>query len=253
MSEGQLRRKCVNNEAVPDWARKIPYTVRQDALKDYIKARSIHPEGKFRSRKYMPSQTFAVPHRSIKVDESRRQFYFLPTVFRELRPQWDKEKDASRGKMLLKDYAGMTATKTLPEIEHDCKVTWERGPNAWFLCIPVPVVPKRGQQPPSPRVVALDPGVRAFQTLYDPQRQRVERWGDGDMGREIGDHGHRVDELVGVIAERRKILHAATALLDQFPADADASGTPSGDPATQSSAPRQVEVRVTLSKLERTP
>jgi transposase len=61
------------------------------------------------------------------------------------------------------------------------------------------------QAPPSRGVVALDPGVRAFQTLYDPQQAAIEQWGEGDQERIIRlcEHLDALESQIGrTVAQR---------------------------------------------------
>jgi putative transposase len=53
--------------------------------------------------------------------------------------------------------------------------------------------------------VALDPGVRAFQTLYDPQQAAIEQWGEGDQERIIRlcEHLDALESQIGrTVAQR---------------------------------------------------
>jgi putative transposase len=62
------------------------------------------------------------------------------------------------------------------------------------------------QAPPSRRVVALDPGVRAFQTLYDPQQAAIEQWGEGDQERIIRLCLDALESQIGRLRQRIRDL-----------------------------------------------
>jgi putative transposase len=58
---------------------------------------------------------------------------------------------------------------------------------------------------PPRRVVALDPGVRAFQTLYDPQQATIEQWAESDQERIIRlcEHLDALESKIGRAAAQR--------------------------------------------------
>jgi putative transposase len=73
--------------------------------------------------------------------------------------------------------------------------------------MPIPLAVKQGDnQALHCKTVTLDPGVRNFQTLYDPQRNEVEQWGDNDIVR-LCVH---LDKLVGKIDTARVALRMAS-------------------------------------------
>ncbi len=66
----------------------------------------------------------------------------------------------------------------LPEtVEHDISITFQMGD--WTIAIPQTAeVVSENQAPESKEgIVALDPGVRCFQTLYAPNHGYVMEWG----------------------------------------------------------------------------
>lgn len=96
-------------------------------------------------------------------------------------------------------------------LRHEGKLQWDKRRGAFYLCVTLEVV-----RPPDPdpdghrkRVVALDPGVRRFQTLYDPAT--------GTHGELLStyhriDHADRVLESRPVAEELRRRCHRIDAL-----------------------------------------
>ncbi len=145
--------------SLPDWAEEIPYQIKSVAVRDCCKAvsmckrknRGIPPEDwhevKFRSRRE-PKQTIYVPKTSI----SKNGVYH--TIL---------------GKLKM--------SEMLPDNIMDSRLTLDNG--RYFLIIPYEekTIPCENQA----RVVSLDPGVRIFQTFYNPEFSGAI--GDGDIGR----------------------------------------------------------------------
>jgi putative transposase len=67
--------------------------------------------------------------------------------------------------------------EALPELWLDCELNWQQG--RWFLCVPYPTTVPTGET--QTRIVALDPGVRTFQTFFSPDRAGMI--GSHDFGR----------------------------------------------------------------------
>ena len=98
----------------------------------------------------------------------------------------------------------------LPEtVEGAVRVVRERL-GGYFVCIPYRVEIKSESQAPKSGhgAVALDPGVRTFQTTYDADGCATA-WGAGDMGR-IVRLGHHADALESRIAQARATRKRAT-------------------------------------------
>jgi putative transposase len=167
-----LRTRFVNNDAVSTWALNVPCDIREDGMRDFRKAWSSAADTanfKFRSRKRNATDTFAVRRRIMSVASDRESVTLYARFFKKFHV----------------DNAQIATSESLPDMRCDCKVQWDRRAGAWFLCVPVPLAVQRGdtQAPLQCRTVALDPGVRAFQTLYDPQRCEMQQWSDGDIKR----------------------------------------------------------------------
>jgi putative transposase len=172
----KLRAKHVNKGAAPTWAEATPYDIREDGVRDFKKAMANDEQKvkkssmKFRSLKRDPTATFAVRHRTVETGYKCARFY--PRFFAKLGVPAEK--------------AWIRTAEQVPTPASDCRIQWQRRTGHWFICVPMVLKQRvaRGENQ-APRVVALDPGVRAFQTLYDPQQPAVEQWGEGDQGRII--------------------------------------------------------------------
>ena len=172
----KLRAKHVNKGAAPTWAEATPYDIREDGVRDFKKAmandeqKAMKSSMKFRSLKRDPTATFAVRHRIVETGYKCARFY--PRFFAKLGVPAEK--------------AWIRTAEQVPTPASDCRIQWQRRMGHWFICVPMVLKQRvaRGENQ-APRVVALDPGVRAFQTLYDPQQPAVEQWGEGDQGRII--------------------------------------------------------------------
>jgi transposase len=179
LSSKALRALHINNDVAPPWTADIPYN---DGMRDFKKARANCEQTtkksdiKFRSLKHDPTAAFAVRHRKLEVDNKRARFY--PRFFAKLG--------------VPESGAWIKPAEKIPVAASDCKIQWQRRTGHWFICVPMVLVARthreerdESQAPPSRGVVALDLGVRAFQTLYDPQQAAIEQWGEGDQERII--------------------------------------------------------------------
>lgn len=87
-------------------------------------------------------------------------------------------------------YAGLLNNKALrccqslpDKVEYDFEIAHVRATNKFFLCLPGPLeVHERDSSQPF-RAIALDPGVRTFQTGYDCEGNAFEFGGERDEGR----------------------------------------------------------------------
>ena len=161
---------------------QTPYDLRDDAMRDLLKAlhsnlakrEKAKADGKdpgkfqlhFKSRKRMDSESFTV-----------------------LCKHWSSPTGAWAW---LRDIPSeRNGRRQLPppnQLTHDMRLQRTKA-GAFYLCVPLPAAATEGDEtqvpPPSGAVVALDPGVRTFQTCYDPQSLQCYKWGSGDMGKII--------------------------------------------------------------------
>jgi putative transposase len=89
----------------------------------------------------------------------------------------------------------LRSAEPLPEdLIYDSRLVLERRTNAFYLCIPMPlVVRSENQAPATKRIIALDPGVRTFMTSYDPSGESID-FAAKDIGH-IYRLCHRLDDL----------------------------------------------------------
>jgi putative transposase len=134
---------------LPQWCDEIPYKIKGIAVKEAYKAFwSAKGKPKYRSRKE-PRQSCYIPKSAIKTTG------IYPRV---------------SGK-------GLRYSESLPEISMDSRLVTQYGD--WYLSVPHKVklsVPENQR-----RIVALDPGVRTFQTFYS--ENSAGHVGQGDFGR----------------------------------------------------------------------
>ena len=102
-------------------------------------------------------------------------------------------------------YEAMDSAEPLPppdQVHYECRLIRTHR-NEFYLAIPEPVVVKGDMKAPmTRRVVALDPGVRTFQTGYDPAG-RLYEFGKADM-EQIFEICIRMDKLQSKIDTLRQ-------------------------------------------------
>ena len=180
--------KAVLEEKGFDWALKVPYDVRDEAARDFMKAVESnkakqkekpdhHFEVGFRSRKKSHQETLNILGKHTRWDPAMPDslFFFTfafssPLQLAESLPvEYFEERSKKGGLCCL----------------YDLRLTREKTGD-WFLCLPLPLsheylrtAPLSNYHNPAPadpkerrKVVALDPGVRTFITGYSP---------DGDL------------------------------------------------------------------------
>lgn len=170
-SKKALRDHCLNKQGLEDkglaWVLETPYDVRNQAMEDLLKAFAAC---------FAKGERFQVKPRSKKDPQQ--------SVVIESK-HWGRKRGAYS---FLKE---IKASESLPEkLGYDSRLLVTRLGH-FYLCIPQPLDVRRETQAPvySSReelsgagVVALDPGVRTFQTCYDPSGL-VAEWGVNDMSR----------------------------------------------------------------------
>lgn len=176
-----LRALIVNDDspavAANPWLKEVGYDIRDDAIKDFLTGMKGNwtklKNGtqskflmRFRSKKHLKSETFYVRHRWI-TQKKNTIVIALPKMKKVT--LWTGTR-AWRGDILM-----------------DCKLqrTWN---GEYYLCVPHGYRvdnqdPDKNSQ--SLRVCSLDPGVRTFQTIYDPTNGCALHVGHSDMRRVV--------------------------------------------------------------------
>ena len=182
-SAKDLRAQCMNKDAgIPEWAFEVPFDVRDTAVRDVMWANQNgwakwrktgeHFKLKLRSRKD-PQQTIDV----LKKHWNTHKRGAFAAIFRA-----NKLRQAPGDRWHIPD-----------KLYADSKLTLDRL-GRYYLCIPMPIEKKRGENQASRLpVAAIDPGARTFATVYTGER--VMQWGEGSMTRIMG-ICHMVDKLV---------------------------------------------------------
>ena len=163
----ELRAAWLNEEALKakqlEWALETPYDVRDEAMRDVVKAVAANRAAK--------RERFSLKFRS-KKDATQSLVVH------------SKHWQHKRGVFATIFGAGVLhGHQPLPDVlPYDSRLQRTRL-GKWFLCIPQPLeVRSDNQAPPLPNVIALDPGVRTFATGFSPTHGVVE-WGKGDISR----------------------------------------------------------------------
>jgi putative transposase len=200
----ELRKRFVNAEAIPQdmkYLLECPKHVRDGAIGDLVEAfttnfkkRAKNPdhkfEIKFRSRK--DNQSIVIPGASLGDDQTIKMY---PTFL----------KNRIRYQIRLRD---KRFGKKVEEIEYDCRMLMDKL-GRFYLCIPMVRGVGACDSQASPKLpwVALDPGVRTFQTLYSPEKGVAYKVGDGDMTRIFRLCKH-LDKLISKAKNRKRFEKA---------------------------------------------
>jgi len=179
INKKELRSRHVNNEALQDneWAKEVPYDIRDEAMNDFRKAFEA-------TRAKKDGKRFEFKFRS-KKDETQST-----TV---LKKHWGHASGAYAdvfNSRVLRGHQQLPA-----KLECDSRLLRTRLGH-YYLCLPKPLeIQGENQAPPAWKhaTIALDPGVRTFMTGYDADGGVCE-WGEADMGR-IYRLCHRLDDL----------------------------------------------------------
>ena len=162
---------------LPEFCAAVPYQIKSIAIKDACDAvkaakrkfKSIGTFNKvrFRSRK-APSQGCYIPKSAVKADG----IYYTIS-----------------GK-------GLAFAEALPDTFGDCRLTFEYG--RWYLCIPTKTTMRGAEN--QGRIVALDPGIRSFQTFFS--EASCGQIGQGDFSR-IARLASHLDDLLSRLDPKR--------------------------------------------------
>lgn len=155
----------------PDWLKEIPYEIRDVAVQDFDKARKAHFAKLKKKQQNHPTAKHDAKFKFRSKRDSQQSF--------EVRP---RDLVRSSGAMAFLNLSRLRGAEEIPkETEAAARFIRDRL-GRYFLALPRQITKRSETQAPSSRegVVALDPGVRTFQTTYDADGLATE-WGKGDM------------------------------------------------------------------------
>jgi len=181
---------------LPDWAKAVPYQIKSVAVRDACDA--------VKNAKVKYKKTGQFQDVKFRSKREKKDSVFIP-------------KSAVKESSFYTRYLGKTLkiSERLPEILHDCRLICENG--KFWLCVPVA---KANLVPENQRhgAVALDPGVRTFQTFYSPVA--AGKIGAGDFGR-IHRLCKHLDSLYSRISkakcnQKRRFMKAAVRIREKI-------------------------------------
>lgn len=155
----------------------------------------------FAKQRKDPSHHFEIGYRSRKAPQ--QSIYIRARTY-------NTNKGIPYGKKLFGSHTLPTSKESLPDhLDHDARLIRTRLGH-YYLAIPMPLERAddnqvRPQHQDGDRIIALDPGVRTFQTGYDPSGSVVEV-GKGDIGH-IYRLCHRMDRLQSRIDSDPLVRH----------------------------------------------
>lgn len=192
----ELRLKFLNEEVLKgtefEWALNVPYDVRDEGARDFMKAVESNKaklkkddkhkyEVRFRSKKMCNQETINIlgKHTRWSPEDPSQLCFFMRSFPEPLKlvepmpPECFEERTGKKGMVCI----------------YDLRLTREKT-GKWYLILPLPLSRKytrtrslkemRTDKPESNRVIALDPGVRTFLTGYSPDGLLLEI-GNGDI------------------------------------------------------------------------
>ena len=131
-------------QSLPEWAKAVPYQIKSLSVKDACIA--------VQNAKIKAKQTRVFQKVQFRSKKKRRDAIFIP-------------KSAIKGQGVYPRLLGKvieTFDEPIPPAKHDCRLLFDHG--NYFLCIPVNCLPLKPENQRG-ELVALDPGVRSFQTF----------------------------------------------------------------------------------------
>lgn len=205
---------------VPEWITDVPYDVRDDALDDFVKARkaqfaklkiakqaglTLNP-WKFKFRKKQGHQTMLIRGRNWGCSKGVFATLFGPDKMKKSPSDEAFPVQAStkcRKKKKNPEDPDPPSAEEGTEVVKDFRVIKDLLGH-YYVCMPRQVHVRSESQAPDAfhATIALDPGVRTFQTCYNADGTIVE-WGKEDMTK-IFQLCHTADRLQGRINEARQ-------------------------------------------------
>ncbi len=189
-----LRAKFMNST---DWLKKVPYEIRDSALRDFDKA----PKAFFaKRRKVKATNPDAVVTATFqfKSRHKKQQCFVM------------RGRDWGRTRGVYSSLFGVdkiTSSEPIPGLlETEFRIVVDRLGH-YFLCIPQSIPIRSDNQAPKSGegVVSLHPGIRTFQTCYSTDGL-VTEWGKDDMQKLFQDC-YAADRLQGRLAKAKGVKH----------------------------------------------
>lgn len=156
-TKGALREKCVHNrifQSENNWVLQTPYEIRDGAMNDVLLAYKTN---------------FAAKRKKFVVNFKSRKAASDSIVIGSR--QWRK------GGIPFPSFFGkspLRSAEPIPEnLDYDCRLQRTSTGN-FFLCIPKPLDIRGENQAPPDKLIALDPGVRTFQTGFTDDSEIME-------------------------------------------------------------------------------
>lgn len=133
--------------SLPDWAKSVPYQIKSIAIKDACSA--------VKNAKKKFKETGKIQKVHFRSKKRRKDSIYIP-------------QSAVIGQSVYPTLLGKeieTFCEKIPEARRDCRLIFEYG--RYFLCVPA-LCERLKPENQRDELIALDPGVRTFQTVYTP-------------------------------------------------------------------------------------
>lgn len=157
--------------AGPDWLKEIPYEIKDVAVQDFDKARKSHFAKLKKKQQNDPAARHDAKFKFRSKRDHQQSF--------EVRP---RDLVRRTGAMAFLNLSTLKGAEEIPQQAEAAARFIRDRLGRYFLAMPRQTARRSETQAPSSRegVVALDPGVRTFQTTYDADGLATE-WGKDDM------------------------------------------------------------------------
>lgn len=169
INQGELN--LFNGTKYETFLNKIPYDVKDGAIREFMTAlktqKKLVKEGKrkffyMKYRKKKSNQNIVINHKHLKF-QNNHIFSCFPSF-------WGKT-----------EYFTCKENIQKYKISHDTRLIWAKNSNTFYLSIPID---KEIQENKNGKTIALDPGLRIFQTTFDTEGN-CEMIGRGDYYKKI--------------------------------------------------------------------
>ena len=169
VNRAALRQVVKEKEVSEPWLNDIPRAIKDVAVRDFEKARVAH-FAKLKTMKTTATTTARPATFKFRSRRDKQQSFEV---------NW-RDMETKSGYYVFIHLENINAREKLPaKVEHAVRFVKDRL-NRYFIVVPTKVYRRPVREGRRKRTIALDPGVRTFQTMYDDAGNGVE-WGKGDM------------------------------------------------------------------------